>query len=467
MKSTLSKWACAATAAAGLFWVPAGQAQLAKGEKDTIAIAPLKVKPSVTEVAKAQNQTLPLGRVKDSLEAQFQSSVAATRIFQVVERQRVDELKLEQAFAAVEVDPNDKNAAQAMKMAGAKFIFMPELDGFQDRMQAKDMAMSGEREVLQVVFASMTVRIVDATTGKQLPDVPSEQMTLTRAYVAGQGDTAQVSVFREQMYADIAAQLAKKLTIRVISLLRPAKVLTVTGAQVMINRGSDLGFEPGVQVGIFATQEVKDDDTGEIFQNEMPVGKAQIDRGDPRQSFATLSGENLGVAKGCIVKITSFAPPPGQMTAPGMAPEAMPMPAPAPMMTQPPVAQPPPTGPAPGVSSEKPVDFDGNIQPLPDDPNAVKNVKFTHQKLQKSIRVLGVNQGMVDNLLKVVVHISARDKIAARYKFVFYNADGVELEPGKAAWKPIFFAGNQNITVQGISPNPTGKSFQLFLEPAE
>ncbi len=465
MKSTLTKWACAATAVTGLFLIPAGQAQLAKGEKDTIAIAPLKVKPSVTEVAKAQNQSLPLGRVKDSLEAQFQSSVAATRIFQVVERQRVDELKLEQAFAAVEVDPNDKNAAQAMKMAGAKFIFMPELDGFQDRMEANEMAMSGEREIMQVVFASMTVRIVDATTGKYLPDVPSEQMTLTRSYVAGSG-TAQTSVFREQMYAEISTQLAKKLTIRVISLLRPAKILTVTGAQVMINRGSDLGFEPGAQVGIFATQEVKDDDTGEIFQNEVPVGKAQIERGDPRQSFATLVGENLGVAKGCIVKITGFAPQPGQpqMPAPGMAPMSGAAPAP---MLEPPPAQPPPTGAAPGVSSEKPFTWEGNTQALPDDPNAIKNVKFTHQKLQKAIRVLGVNQGLVDNLLKVVVHISARDKISARYKFVFYNADGAELEPGKAAWKPIFFAGNQNITVQGISPNPSGRSFQLFLEPAE
>lgn len=447
-----------AAVSAALLLAHSATAQLAKGEKDTIAISPLKVKASVTQVANAQQQTLALNRLKDSVEAQFHSALAATRVFDLVERQRAEELKLEQAFAQVEVNPNDKNAAQAMKMAGAKFLFFPELDGFQDRLDSKEMAMTGERDARQIVFASMTVRVVDATTGKYLPDVPSEQVTVGRELI--NTGAADIAVSREQMYADAAKQLARNLTIRLVSILRPAKVLAVTGRQIMINRGVDVGFEPGAMVEFYATADVKDEDTGEIFRNEVPVGRGQIQRADPRQSFAAVAGEDTGIAKGCIVKIIGFAQPGADASA---APMAAPV-APAPQM-QAPAAAPAPA-PAPS-GSEKPFSWDNNTAPLPDDPAAVQNVKFTHQKLQKTITVLGVNQGLVDNLLKVNVHLAARKQLQARYKFVFYTAAGMEVEPGKAAWKPLFFAGNQNITVQGIAPNGSVRSFQLFIEPAD
>ena len=71
----------------------------------------------------------------------------------------------------------------------------------------------------------------------------------------------------------------------------------------MINRGTEAGFQPGVQVEIFAVQAVIDDDTGEIFRNEILVGKATVGRGDKKKSFAKVTGENMGIAKGCIVKV--------------------------------------------------------------------------------------------------------------------------------------------------------------------
>ena len=79
--------------------------------------------------------------------------------------------------------------------------------------------------------------------------------------------------------------------------------LAVTGQQVLINRGTPAGFKEGMQVDFFAFEEIKDEDSGETFRNEVPVGKGSVTRADQKQSYAVIEGNNLGVAKGCIVKL--------------------------------------------------------------------------------------------------------------------------------------------------------------------
>ena len=96
--------------------------------------------------------------------------------------------------------------------------------------------------------------------------------------------------------------MAQKLSQEITALLRPAKVLSVTGKQVMINRGTEAGFEKGDLVEIYATQKVKDEDTGEVFMNEIPVGQATITRLDKKQSFANITGDDLGITKSAVVR---------------------------------------------------------------------------------------------------------------------------------------------------------------------
>ncbi|MDP8236500.1 MAG: hypothetical protein P9M08_08950, partial [Candidatus Erginobacter occultus] len=95
---------------------------------------------------------------------------------------------------------------------------------------------------------------------------------------------------------------AARLSQEAVATLRPAKILAITGDQVMLNRGAEAGFVPGTPVEIFAYQSIVDEDTGEVYRNEIPVGRATVRRGDKRQSFAEIGGEDLGIAVGCIVK---------------------------------------------------------------------------------------------------------------------------------------------------------------------
>jgi len=275
--------------------------ELSKGEKDTVFIGLLNVQPSVQESAKAKGHELELKRVAESLDTQFITALNATRVFQLVERKRMKELQVEQAFASVAVNPADKNAAQALKMAGAKYAFLPQIDGFEDRVDKQKFDDIDRVSMSRKLFLSVVVQVVDTTTGKLLPDSPSIQLNKAETMDMARPGQAMES---DEVIVGLAKEMAGKLSQGVVQLLRPAKVLIVTGKQIMINRGSEAGFNKGDEVEIFATQEVKDEDTGETFNNEVPVGKARIVRGDVKQSFATLEGEDNGVNKGCVVRVS-------------------------------------------------------------------------------------------------------------------------------------------------------------------
>ncbi len=286
-------------AAAAMLIIPSlALGQLSSGKKDTLYIGSIKVQPSVSQLAAKEGTTIELNRAAQSLESQFINAVSATRTFQLVDRKRIKDLQLEQGFAAVAVDPNDESGAQSLKMTGARYAFLPEIDGFQLRTDT-DTYSVGRESTTRKYYLSALVQIVDTTTGELLPDVPSIQLT--------EVETTEMAGIRKSQGSDaVLVTLAKKMAARLsqeaIATLRPAKVLTVTGDQIMINRGSTTGFVPGTTVEIYAFQNVVDEDSGETYRNEILVGQATVQRGDQKKSFAQVDGEDLGIAKGCIVK---------------------------------------------------------------------------------------------------------------------------------------------------------------------
>jgi len=294
---------CLAVLSVAALLVPAisQAAELSQGEKDTIFIGDLKVQPAVTESASSKGYGEELRKTVQSLDTQFITALNATRVFQLVERKRKGDLELEQSYASVAVDPSDKNMAQAGKMAGAKFALLPQIDGFEDRSETIEYQQIGRAALNRKIFLSVVVQVVDTTTGKLLPDSPSVQ--LSKGEVAENVRSGQATG-SEKTIVELAKEMAGKLSNELVALLRPAKVLSVTGKQVQINRGSEAGFNKGDLVEIYATQDVKDEDTGEIFRNEVQVGQAKVVRVDKRQSFAMMFGENVGIAKGCVVRIS-------------------------------------------------------------------------------------------------------------------------------------------------------------------
>lgn len=279
--------------------------ELTKGAKDTLFIGETKAADSVYSLASKQGRALELQRAIETLDVEFNNAMNATQVFQLVERKRKSEIEMEQAYAAVAVDPNDKSAAQMNMMAGAKFALLPMIDGFEIRSNSLNYQAIGRTSATRSVFLSAIVQVIDTTTGKILSSSPSIQSETSESVELARMGTTPGS---DQAIHTLARELAKKLSQAIVADLRPPKVLAVTGDEVMINRGSEAGFEPGVHVKFFATQDVIDDDTGETFSNEVEVGMAKVSRSDNRKSFAKIEGTDLGITKGCIVKITQPSP---------------------------------------------------------------------------------------------------------------------------------------------------------------
>jgi curli biogenesis system outer membrane secretion channel CsgG len=282
-----------------------GQNISTKDGKIGIFIGEMKVLSSVTDAAKQNNKELSLKRVTQALDSQLVSALSATGVFKIVERKRKSDVELEQGYASVAVNPGDKDAAKMGKMAGAKYAFLPQVDGFEELVDKQEYNATERVSVRHRLFLSVSVSIVDTTTGELLPDVATVQLTQDGVIQnARRSDQCAVS---SQTIVELAKKVAEQLCQEAIEFLCPAKVLAVTGTQILINRGVPDGFSKGAKLTIFAFTEVKDEAYGEVYRNEVQVGRGIITRSDHKKSFAELEGDNLGVAKGCIVKLDKLA----------------------------------------------------------------------------------------------------------------------------------------------------------------
>lgn len=275
-------------------------AELSQGEKDTIFIGPVKINEATEASVKKAGRSDGLRQLAEGLRTQLVAEINQTRVFEIVERERKDDIELEQAFAQVAVDPNNKHAAEMMRMKGAKYVFLPRIDAFEDRSSRTKYEAIKRQDVSRTVWVSAVVSIVDTTTGALLPESPSVTIKRSNSLEYARMGTG---LGGDELINQVTKELAEKLAQEAVRLVRPAKVLTITGPQIMINRGTEAGFIVGAEIEFFATQDVKDNDTGEVFKNEISVGKGVVKRSDPKQSFAEAKGENLGIATGCVVKV--------------------------------------------------------------------------------------------------------------------------------------------------------------------
>lgn len=290
---------------------------LTSGAKDTILIGRLQVQPSVKDMASQQGRENELNNLTESLETQLINALSMTGVFQIVERKRKGDIELEQAFAAVAVNPNDKNAAKSLQMAGAKFAFLPQVDGFEDLTEIVQYNAIDRHLQRRKMFLSVVVQIVDTTTGALLPNAPSVQLHKVVEEDMLRSGTPMAS---EGAVIELAKEMANKLSQKSVASLKPAKVLDITGKDIFINRGSEAGINVGDLVEIYVTQDVKDPDTGSIFKKEVSVGQANVTRVDSRDSYATITGDNLGIVKGCVVRVIKSADIPSDTAQAGQAP---------------------------------------------------------------------------------------------------------------------------------------------------
>jgi curli biogenesis system outer membrane secretion channel CsgG len=276
--------------------------------KLSLAVGAVKVTPALVSTLEQRGQARELGRVQESLDPQLTAAFQATRKFDLVARADLKDVILEQDLSGSgNVDKADPAAAKSFKLAGARYVVVSTIDDFQDNVQEAEFKEIGKKATRRQVRLSVIAKIYDTTTGRLLESanlqLDNSAFVRNPEFLTGEKG----SNLTEKALQELARQMAEKVAARVVDVLLPAKVLAVRDGQVTLNRGDGTGIAVGQAWAVFAQGEALiDPDTGEnLGSEEVRVGSIRITSVLPKTAVGELCGENRGVAKGCILRVSN------------------------------------------------------------------------------------------------------------------------------------------------------------------
>lgn len=261
-----------------------------QAQRKVVAVSSVKIAKSIETAAKQDGSELTLKRVTEAIDGQMIDALNGTRKFEVTARSDLDALLEDAALTG--------DAIEATK---ADYLIVPSVDDFQDLVETATFAGIGKTVSKRKIRLGMAARIYEVKTGKliesasfQLDNKNLEQLT---------GNSNKSKSFSDELLRKIAEEMGQKIANRVVDVIYPAKILSITGKQAMINRGDGTGIERGQLWDVFAIgEEMIDPDTGEsLGGSEIKVGTLKIDRVNPKFSNGLLI-EDFGVTKGSVVR---------------------------------------------------------------------------------------------------------------------------------------------------------------------
>ena len=294
-----------------------GLGRQADSRPDSLAVTPVEVAPAVAAAAAANQNAESLARFDALLEDRLGAALAGTRKFTLVARSRLGTVLGEQAFAASGfVNPRDPAAAQAMKVAGVRWLAVPRIIDFEDIVRERRFEGIDRVVSRRTIRAAVTVEVLDSTTG-----VVGETATLTLESI----DTADEDVrarpkggdptsgLIESLSSDFAAQLACRL----LDVAYPATILSVNGDTVTINRGDGGCLEVGQQwIASQRGAALVDPDTGEnLGYDERDSGAIEVTRIEPRLARGRIIAGSIG--SGAVLRSVPKGWTPSGFRAPG------------------------------------------------------------------------------------------------------------------------------------------------------
>lgn len=84
-------------------------------------------------------------------------------------------------------------------------------------------------------------------------------------------------------------------------------------------------------------------------------------------------------------------------------------------------------------------------------------------KLAGKLQIADIQTEMVGGLMKCQVNLISKysKNVSVKYKFSWFDADGMEIDSDASAWTPLMLYGNESKTVQGVAPNPGARKFKI------
>jgi hypothetical protein len=273
--------------------------------KAPLAVSSIKPLPSLTTAMTSAGKGNSLARVVEAYDSQLIDRLNASRKFEIVGRSDLKEVMQEQELAGSgNVAADDPNAAQAGKLAAAKYLLVGTIDDFEDATEKMEFANMNRVAFKRKIRLSTTAKIYDSTTGKLMESL---NVRLERKDDRMDRDEIQRNAeATDVLLLEITRAAAEEIATRVADIVFPVRVLVKRDTQITINRGAGAGVEVGQVFNVFAQGEVLvDPDTGEVLgQEEVLVGQARIMSVQPKFSTAEIV-EDFGIIKGAVLRPAS------------------------------------------------------------------------------------------------------------------------------------------------------------------
>lgn len=100
------------------------------------------------------------------------------------------------------------------------------------------------------------------------------------------------------------------------------------------------------------------------------------------------------------------------------------------------------------------------------DGDKVKYQVIASGKTEGRLEVLQVNAARAGDLLRAAVELRNDSDFSYnfQYRYKWYDAAGMEVNPDATAWTPATMSGNETKTIGATAPNPSATTFKLFLQ---
>jgi curli biogenesis system outer membrane secretion channel CsgG len=262
-------------------------------QEKTIGVSPVVVSSAIQSSAASQRSEISLKRVAESMDGQFISALQSTRKFQVIARSDLPSLQEEGGFTG----------SGLAGVSGVDYLLVVSIDDFQDIQERVNFSGLGKVAERRTIRLGAVAKIYDSKSGKLLESSNLQIKNFDAEQVLSNSSNSGGSV-SDALIRQLATELAQQAVIRVTEVVYPAKILAKTGKIVTINRGDGTGIAAGQLWEVFALgEELKDPDTGaSLGKEEMSVGKVRILRVTPKTAQGEVSGEDLGIDRGAIVR---------------------------------------------------------------------------------------------------------------------------------------------------------------------
>ncbi len=242
-------------------------------EKDAIIISDNFIAKSVVEERSSM------------LSGELVNFLVNSRKFDVVERDRMDDLLKEHSFSQSGLlDP--ERAIQAGKLIGTDYLLMGKIEIVRAEEITKEIPYSDYAVKTTAGDMVVHLRIVDTRTGKIVASKKVKTHTTHNEDIAAE-------LFFDQM----KEETVKKMMYAIVDGIFPVKIVAVEGDTVFLNRGLDAaGFEKGDHLAVYSVgKELIDPETGESLGNtEHPVGEVVVVDIRAKKTIAKIVGHNGG-----------------------------------------------------------------------------------------------------------------------------------------------------------------------------